>query len=843
LQHSPPGVKEYNGLAESHNKIISNKVVTFFSASPWVPQKLWAYAWQFADITQNMCKSNIKNSNLSRVEAFTNQKPNWKSTIMLPFGQPVEAFIPKEQRKGKLSAKSFTGMYLGPSDNIAGTIMVYNPITKQIVDRDTYRIIPVPENWIKQVAQPIMLPMIEDVESNNLQQNSPTINSVNDNLLSQSKSAESFVSEGVTSTTVTNSELPFVQTATTSGIAMSSSEGASIQPSFIDTNLLLSSEGVVATTVYIDKDLDNNLIKSIGTSRRFKKSKFNKEIDFIKVGITFDDGSILKDSSNSHVKRTKIIKDIEMLPKRKAKKNKKKRRSNSDSPTLEEAMKRSDWPDWEKAITLEYSQMRADAVFHSVKYNDIPAKGNIIGSMMILQLKRHADGSIDKYKARLVGLGNQQRKNSYDLIKSPTARSSTAKMFVSIQAKRNLISSVIDVKGAYLKAQIKKCKKEKLYLKLPDGSYVQLQKYIYGLKQAGKEWNDLLSKVLVANHYFQSVVESCVFYRNYDDENYIMMCTHVDDFYIISTKQKYIDDLIKTLEVEFGSIVVKSGNIIDYLGMQVSKNRHNGTITLSQPGYINKILKSANIENLKPAKTPCATAMTNQIGDDDLYDKNDYLKLIGSLNYLAVFTRPDILYALSTCAQKCTKPTFKDFRKVRRIFCYLLGTIDKGITFSTKNTNIQLQAYVDASFNCYEDGKGHLGITFSFGDNDGAFYSKSQKMKVVTLSSAEAEYVALCEASTEIVFLRNLLNEIGFIQEGPTKIFEDNKPCIDWTKGLFNHKRSKHISPKYHYTRELVKHDRVKIIHCNTKYMVADVLTKALHAPAFRDLRAKLLND
>ena len=96
--------------------------------------------------------------------------------------------------------------------------------------------------------------------------------------------------------------------------------------------------------------------------------------------------------------------------------------------------------------------------------------------MLVLVIKRKPDGSIDKYKARLVALGNQQRPDSYGEIKSATARSSTAKMLMSIQAKTNGKSMVLDVKGAYLKSHIREELDERLYLILPDGRKVKLLK-------------------------------------------------------------------------------------------------------------------------------------------------------------------------------------------------------------------------------------------------------------------------------------------------------------------------------------------------------------------------------
>jgi hypothetical protein len=114
-------------------------------------------------------------------------------------------------------------------------------------------------------------------------------------------------------------------------------------------------------------------------------------------------------------------------------------------------------------------------------------------------------------------------------------------------------------------------------------------------------------------------------------------------------------------------------------------------------------------------------------------------------------------------------------------------------------------------------------------------------MKLVTLSSTETEYVALCEAATEIVFLRRLLVSMGFPQTSPTITFEDNQSCIAMAHGAGDHQRTKHISPKYHYTREQINAGEMVVKHLKTTEMVADILTKGLGTSQFRYLRDILI--
>ena len=175
-----------------------------------------------------------------------------------------------------------------------------------------------------------------------------------------------------------------------------------------------------------------------------------------------------------------------------------------------------------------------------------------------------------------------------------------------------------------------------------------------------------------------------------------------------------------------------------------------------------------------------------------------------------------------------------------RVVRYLKGTRDLGLFFKSKGAVI-LHCYVDASYNSSDDAKSQTGYVFTLGDDDAAFYSRSVKQVPVSLSSTEAEYIALCEAATEIVWLRQLLKDMGFPQESATTVFEDNMSCIDMAHGSGNHQRTKHINVRYHYTRELVLNNTIKLVHLSTADMIADILTKALPTDQFTKLRNMIL--
>jgi len=149
----------------------------------------------------------------------------------------------------------------------------------------------------------------------------------------------------------------------------------------------------------------------------------------------------------------------------------------------------------------------------------------------------------------------------------------------------------------------------------------------------------------------------------------------------------------------------------------------------------------------------------------------------------------------------------------------------------------------DSSFNCYEDAKGHYGYLFTLGRNDGFFSAKSAKAKLTALSSTEAEYIALCEAVKEAIWLRLLLSDMGFQQSKPTVIYQDNRSCIDITMGKFSHNASKHIRPKISFVKDMIESGDIIILYLPTQEMVADILTKPLFINQHNKLTKALLNE
>jgi len=202
--------------------------------------------------------------------------------------------------------------------------------------------------------------------------------------------------------------------------------------------------------------------------------------------------------------------------------------------------------------------------------------------------------------------------------------------------------------------------------------------------------------------------------------------------------------------------------------------------------------------------------------------------------YIANATRPDLSQAVNRMASYCNEPTSVHWRMVKRIMRYLKGTINLGIMYQ-RDINPELIAYSDSDYagdiDTRRSTSGYVSLK-----NGAPIAWKSKKQEIVAQSTAEAEYVALFYATQDVVWIRNLLKELREKDQRATTIFEDNQASIKISENPVHHPRTKHISTKYHFTREMIKNGQVQLQFCPTEMMIADVLTKPLARDRFQRL-------
>jgi hypothetical protein len=144
-----------------------------------------------------------------------------------------------------------------------------------------------------------------------------------------------------------------------------------------------------------------------------------------------------------------------------------------------------------------------------------------------------------------------------------------------------------------------------------------------------------------------------------------------------------------------------------------------------------------------------------------------------------------------------------------------------------KSFNMKLTGYSDSDWaGDPDDRKSTTGYAFKIGSRIVSWSNKKQP--IVSLSSTEVEYKALCSATCEAIWLRWILEDVGEEQKVPTIIKCDNQSSIKLENNPVYHAKSKHIETHHHFVREKIQSKEIDLVYCNTNDNVADIFTKPL---------------
>jgi hypothetical protein len=200
--------------------------------------------------------------------------------------------------------------------------------------------------------------------------------------------------------------------------------------------------------------------------------------------------------------------------------------------------------------------------------------------------------------------------------------------------------------------------------------------------------------------------------------------------------------------------------------------------------------------------------------------------------YMARFTRPDILFAVTYLATKCENPSKQNMNQALHIIAYLATVGDYSLTFV--GPDINLVFYIDASTTSHSDMRGHSAIIATLGS--APIMTRSVKQKLVALHSTDAEMIAVTEGLTYVIWIRLLLSELLFEQTAPTPIFQDNMSAILLYNGGGQFKRSKHMFVKKAYIKDLIEHGIASFPHISGLTIPADGLTKPVPASQIKNM-------
>jgi transposase InsO family protein len=516
--------------------------------------------------------------------------------------------------------------------------------------------------------------------------------------------------------------------------------------------------------------------------------------------------------------------------------------SHDEPRSYKEAMERADASEWRGACVREIEQLHKTDTWALVER---PPNTNIVGCKWVLKLKLMPDGSI-KYKARLVAQGFTQKPGvDFDETYSPVVRYASLRCLFALAAHYDWEVHHMDVKSAYLNGKLE----ETIYMRQPEGFVkagqehlvCKLQKGLYGLKQAGRTWNQTIDPALKQLGLTPLDKDNCV-YIHRDGKDMIIISLYVDDLFLFTSSNRLLKQFKEGLKSRFEMEDLGEAKLV--LGMQVTRDRANRSLTISQHAYLKKVLDRLGLGELRTIATPM-DANTHLIKAPSTHTASQpeityYQSIIGSLMYAANGTRPDISFAVNQLARYSGNPDTTHQTALKRVLRYLRGTLSHGLTYTgTGNDQPSLVSYSDADYaNDQDDRLSVSGYAVMF--CGGAISWASRRQTAVATSTVEAEYMAMAEALKDVMWWRPLLHQLGHDTSQPTPLLSDNQGTIHLAKNGDNSSRTKHVDVKYHLIRQEIRTQTVALSYISTQHNIADILTKGLTKERHRTLTAAL---
>ena len=519
-----------------------------------------------------------------------------------------------------------------------------------------------------------------------------------------------------------------------------------------------------------------------------------------------------------------------------------------------------------KAVQKELLGIVQKGVFEGIHFQKLTKKQKkLLRSKVILTEKRTADGFLDRIKARLVVLGNLQAETDLvgENLRSPTPAINTVLMQITRAAVEGRKVTVFDVGQAFLNSYLKKdgdeiimeLKKEvadilvqvdETYAKFQrkDGSLlVKLNKALYGLKQAPRLWYDTFKALLIKDGFSVSEMDDCHFIKRFENGTSIDLSVHVDDGLATTDNEAEMNILMTKLKTAFNIVESQTSDTFEYLKMKFCVDRDKKTVEITQPAYYDNVFEGWEVTGkvMSPHTEDLFKVHVDELLDPDKQKR--FHTTVAKCLYLAIRTRPDIMVAVSHLTTRVLPGTANksDEEKLTRLLKYLNGTRELGLMLGgDENNKLNLQAYSDASYGIHADAKSHTGLYLTLGR--GPILCKSYKQKSVTKSSCEAEILALSDMVSIAIWMKDMYMDMSNASDFTMSIYEDNMAAIHLvSNGMSTSDRSRHIHIRNNYVGQFVENGQIKVIHCPTKNMIADILTKPLGVSQFLYLRDYLL--
>ena len=365
---------------------------------------------------------------------------------------------------------------------------------------------------------------------------------------------------------------------------------------------------------------------------------------------------------------------------------------------------------------------------------------------------------------------------------------------------------------------------------------------LYGRHDAGRRFVQEHRSWFFTQGYQCDEAEPCLFYRK-DHRGTSVACVYVDDVaWLHETAQGYEED-----KAAYQRRFVSSfGVLSSFLGVEVERDTEHGVVKTHQNG---KIVSMANVWlpsdcplRKRPPSRPCDEGLLKLVSPAALKAnpectpelRKSYQSLIGSLLYICLCRRPDCCYAVGLLGRANQNPTPELMQRALIVAAYMLSTQDYVVEY-TREAGLKLEAYSDASF---EEWGATTGVFVLLAG--AVVLALSKRQRCVTTSTCAAELVAMSVTAAEVVYIRRLLEMMGYAQTAPTPLYVDNKASEAVAKDPVLNNGMKHVARRHYYAKEMQADGEIEVTWVETKLNLADALTKALALPLFVSLTSSM---
>jgi hypothetical protein len=437
--------------------------------------------------------------------------------------------------------------------------------------------------------------------------------------------------------------------------------------------------------------------------------------------------------------------------------------------------------------------------------------------------------------------------NELPTVFAPVAGFSTFRMCLAYAASQRIKPRFFDVGNAFPHAKFQ----GDLYLGIPEGYLdlvydgvwpvsvrngiaekktlvLKLLQALYGAIESANLWYEFFKQKIMAQGFSVNQYNQCLFIKRAGD-SFVLLALWVDDFIWITNNDAWAKPDLDLLFTTF-RLKETHGKI---LGMNIEFV--DSGIFISHGNYIATLLSKYNLEESMVKSIPINIGEEFVKGDTML---EEYSSLIGALMHSMNATRPDIALSLGIYSRFVSSASVELVGKLRNILKYLKGSADDGLLFEW-GSELEMTGYVDSDFAmCKETRRSLTGWIIYYCGTPVLW--KSQRQKLVTNSTSEAEYVALSDLTRNVMVLKLMLDDFDLLPRKPVCLKEDNTGCIAIATKPEGRNRTKHIEIKYHYTTEQIDNGSVVVEQVDTLEQWADGMTKALAKGPFEKFKKDL---